>query len=90
MLDKAKILEISRGKGGERYVNRVDCRVHLVIMLFTMIKRFDSLSEITAGLLRESGNLFHLGIGIKTYKSTLADANKRRSEGVFEGIHRYL
>ena len=59
-------------------------------MLFAVIKRFDSLSEITAGLLGESRKLCHLGIDIKTSKSTLADANKRRPEAVFEGIYRYL
>ena len=90
LIDRSKILEISREKGGERYIKRFNCWVHLVVMLFAVIKRFDSLSEITAGLLGESRKLCHLGISMKTSKSTLADANKRRPEAVFEGIYRYL
>ena len=90
LLDKSKILEISQEKGGERYIKRFNCWVHLVVMLFAVIKRFDSLSEITAALLGESRKLCHLGIGMKTSKSTLADANKRRSETVFEGIYKHL
>ena len=70
LIDKAKILEISGDKGGERYIKRFDCRVHLIVMLFAVIKRFDSLSEITAGLLGESRKPCHLGIGTKISKST--------------------
>ena len=90
LLDRTKILEISRERGGERYIKRFDCWVHLVAMLFAVIKRLDSLSEITAALLAEARKLCHLGIYIKTSRSTLADANKRRPETVFEGIYRYL
>ena len=90
LIDKAKILEISREKGGERYIKRFNCWVHLVVMLYAVIKRFDSLSEITAGLFGECRKLCHLGIHITTSKSTLADANKRRPEAVFEGIYRHL
>ena len=86
LIDKTKILEISREKGGERYIKRFNCWVHLVVMLYAVIKRFDSLSEITAALLGECRKLCHPGIHIKTSRSTLADSNKRRPEAVFEGI----
>ena len=33
--------------GGERYVKHFDAWQHLVIMLYAVIKRFDSLREIT-------------------------------------------
>ena len=46
--------------------------------------------EITASLLAESRKLCHLGISVKTSRSTLADANKRRPEAVFEAIYRDL
>ena len=47
LLDKAKILRFSREMGGERYVKHFDAWQHLVIMLYAVIKRFDSLREIT-------------------------------------------
>lgn len=90
LLDKPKILQISRGYGGERYTKRFDGWVHLVVMLYAVIMRFDSLREITTSLLAEARKLSHLGIHFKIGKSTLADANKRRPEAVFEEIYRQL
>ena len=48
-------------------------------MLYAVIKRFDSLSEITTSLLADTNKLAHIGITFKIGRSTLADANKRRS-----------
>lgn len=90
LLDKSKILEISRENGGEKYTKRFDAWVHLVVMLYAVIMRFDSLREITASLLAEARKLGHLGIRFKIGRSTLADANKRRSESIFEAIYRDL
>ena len=90
LLRKSKILRISRENGGERYVKSFDGWTHLVVMLYAVIQRFDSLREITNSLLAEPRKLCHLGISVKTSRSTLADANKRRSEAVFEAIYRDL
>ena len=90
LLDKSKILQISREKGGERYTKRFNGWIHLVVMLYAVIMRFDSLREITASLLTDARKLSHLGITFKIGRSTLADANKRRSETIFEAIYRDL
>lgn len=62
LLDKSKILQISREKGGERYTKRFNGWIHLVVMLYAVIMRFDSLREITASLLTDARKLSHLGI----------------------------
>ena len=90
LLDKSKILQYSQEKGGERYTKRFNCWIHLVVMLYAVIMRFDSLREITASLLAETRKLAHLGITFKIGRSTLADANKRRPEAIFEAIYRDL
>ena len=90
LLDKSKILQISRENGGERYTKRFNGWIHLVVMLYAVIMRFDSLREITASLLTDARKLSHLGITFKIGRSTLADANKRRSEAIFEAIYRDL
>ena len=90
LLSKSKILRISRENGGERYLKSFNGWTHLVVMLYAVIQRFDSLREIAASLLAESRKLCHLGISVKTSRSTLADANKRRPEAVFETIYRDL
>ena len=90
LLDKSKILHYSQENGGERYTKRFNCWIHLVVMLYAVIMRFDSLREITASLLAETRKLAHLGITFKIGRSTLADANKRRPEAIFEAIYRDL
>ena len=90
LLDRSKILQISRENGAERYIKRFNGWVHLIVMLYAVIMRFDSLREITASLLAESRKLCHLGIDFKIGRSTLADANARRHEAVFEAIYRDL
>ena len=90
LLDKEKILEISRSNGGERYVKHFDAWQHLLIMLYAIIKRFDSLREITDSMFPEARKLNHLGINMMPRRSTLSDANARRSELIFEKTYRSL
>ena len=87
LVDKSKILQISRKNGGERYTKRFNGWVHLVVMLYAVIMRFDSLREITASLLAEARKLNHIGVTFKIGRSTLADANQRRPERIFEDIY---
>ena len=90
LLDKSKILRFSRENGGERYVKHFDAWQHLVIMLYAVIKRFDSLREITDSMFPEARKLAHLGISLMPRRSTLSDANARRKECVFESVYRDL
>ena len=90
LLDKEEILQISRENNGERYVKRFDAYQHLVVMLFAVIKRFDSLREISDSMFPETRKFAHLGIKMMPRRSTLSDANARRPEAVFEGIYRNL
>ena len=75
LLDKSKILAFSRNEGGERYVKHFDGWQHLVVMLYAVIKRFDSLREISFSMLPEARKLAHLGISMMPRRSTLSDAN---------------
>ena len=90
LLDKSKVLQISRQNGGERYTKRFNAWIHLVVMLYAVIKRFDSLREIITSLLADTNKLAHIGITFKIGRSTLADANKRRPEAIFEAVYRDL
>ena len=90
LLDKSKILKFSREKDGERYVKHFSAWQHMVIMLYAVIKRFDSLREITDSMFPEARKLSHLGINMMPRRSTLSDANARRSESIFEATYRDL
>ena len=65
LLDKEKILEISRKNGGERYIKRFDSWTHLVVMLYAVIMRFDYLREINISLQAEASKFSHLCINMK-------------------------
>lgn len=54
------ILRLSREYGGEHYVKPFDVWTHLVVMLYAVIMRFDSLREIMASLQAESRKLVSL------------------------------
>ena len=90
LIDKSKILKFSREKGGEKYVKHFDAWQHLVVMLYAVIKRFDSLREITDSMFPEARKLWHLGIGMMPRRSTLSDANARRPQSIFESAYRDL
>lgn len=90
LLDKRKVLEFGKTVGSERYVKHFDSWQHLLIMLYAVIKRLDSLREISASMLPEARKLSHIGITSMPKRSTLSDANMRRSEKVFESVYRDL
>ena len=90
LLDKEEILKFSRNYHGERYVKHFDAYQHLTVMLYAVIKRFDSLREITDSMFPEARKLAHLGISTMPRRSTLSEANARRSEKVFEETYRSL
>ena len=89
-LDRKKIVEMSRKHGGEKYVKSFDGYTHLLTMLYAVIQRFDSLREIEASMTAEVRKLHHVRIDSVPKRSTLSDANARRSEKFFEEVYRDL
>ena len=89
-LDREKIVEIRRKYNGERNVKSFDGYTHLLTMLYAVIMRFDSLREIEASMTAEVRKLHHVGIETVPRRSTLSDANARRSEKFFEEVYRDL
>lgn len=78
---------MSRRNGGEKYIKSFDGYTHLLTMLFAVIMRFDSLREIETAMTAEIRKLKHLGLKSVPRRSTLSDANARRSEKFFEEVY---
>jgi len=89
-LDRDRIVGMSRKNGGEKYVKSFNGFTHLLTMLYAVIMRFDSLREIEAAMTAEVRKLHHIGIEKVPKRSTLSDANARRSEKFFEDVYRDL
>ena len=91
LLDKQKICEISKKTlKSESYVKKLDGYTHLVIMLYGILKHFDSLRELEIGMQAEAHKLHHLGIDYMVRRSTLAEANKRRPQEFFANVYSHL
>ena len=91
LLDKAKIKQLSRQTiGSERYVKRLDGWTHLIIMLFGVLRHYDSLRELEIGMKAEINKLNHLGIDYVVRRSTLAEANQRRPQEFFASVYASL
>ena len=87
LIDKQKLLKTAKMQGADHYVKYLDSYTHLVTMLYAVIGHFDSLREVVVGLLSNAHKLSHLGISYLSRRSTLSDANKRRSSSFFKSIY---
>lgn len=78
---------VARELNADRYCKSFGTYDHLVTMMYAILNQCTSLREVTTGLLAWEGRIAHLGIHSHPRRSTLADANKRRSAAVFERIY---
>jgi len=70
-----------------RYYKRIPLRVHLTSLLYGVFSYCNGLRELCEGMLACEGRLAHLGLDKAPARSTLSDANNRRSYLVFETIY---
>lgn len=70
-----------------RYYKKIPVRVHLVSLLYGVFSYCNGLRELCEGMLACEGKLAHLGMDKAPARSTLSDANNRRSYLVFEAIY---
>jgi hypothetical protein len=66
------------------YYKKIPFRVHLVSLLYGVFSYCNGLREICEGMLGCEGKLTHLGLDKAPARSTLGDANTKRSYLVFE------
>jgi len=89
-VDKGMVDRISSQNKADRYCRHFTTHGHLVSMLYGIFNNCNSLRELTSGLLAWEHRIKHLGINYFPRRSTLSDANKRRSEKVFGMIYQSL
>jgi hypothetical protein len=70
-----------------RYYKKIPVRTHLITLLYGVFSYCNGLREICEGMLGCEGKLTHLGLDKAPSRSTLSDANNRRSYLVFETIY---
>lgn len=86
-LDAKDIYRTAKKHNSDRYTKRFKTYDHLVTMIFAVISGCSSLREVTSIMLACEGKINHLGLRDFPKRSTLSDANKRRSAAVFADIY---
>jgi hypothetical protein len=88
------VARTARKQMSDRYYKRFKTYDHLVTMIFATLSGSSSLREVSSIMLACEGKINHLGLSNYPKRSTLSDANKKRSSSVFAAIyhsiyHRY-
>ncbi|WP_237072246.1 DUF4372 domain-containing protein [Prevotella herbatica] len=74
--DKSKFLRLVVNIAVNEIFKRFDGLTHLVVMLYAVIMRFNSLREINTSLQAKGSKFHHLSTMMKS-RNTLSDANRR-------------
>lgn len=74
----------------DRYTKTFTTYDHLITLLYAVLSDCTSLRELSTAMLACEGKLNHLGIDYFPKRSTLSDANTRRSHEVFADIYAAL
>lgn len=90
MLDRHKINILADQMKANRYTKRFDAYQHPVVMLYATISHYESLREVEIGFLAVARQMNHYGMDYMPRRSTLSDANNRRSPAFFEAVYMEL
>lgn len=86
LIPMSLVRQLAQRHKSDRYYKKFTSYDHLVSMLFCGFNHCSSLRELITGLQANSHRLCHLGLKHTPRRSTLADANKRRSADFFESL----
>ena len=87
LIDPFIIYRTAKKHKSDRYYKKFKTYEHLITMIFTVLSGCSSLREITGIILACEGKINHLGLKDFPKRSTLSDANKKRSSKVFADIY---
>ncbi len=89
-LPKASVDRIASEHEADRYCRHFTTYNHLISILYAVFNKCNSIRELASGMLAWEHRINHLGITSFPRRSTLSDANSRRSEQVFGEIYEFL
>jgi hypothetical protein len=87
LVDKVDINGLIRKHESDYYYKSFKTRTHLFTMLFGILSRCDSMTEVCEGLRAMGGKLNHLGMDQAPAKSTACDGLRNRSHKFFEDLY---
>jgi hypothetical protein len=87
LVAEADIHVLKRKHESDYYYKSFKTRTHLFTMLFGILSRCDSMTEVCEGLRAMGGKLNHLGMDQAPAKSTACDGLRNRSHKFFEDLY---
>ncbi len=90
LIDTNLISKIAKKHNSDYYTKKFNTSDHLISMLFSSFAHCSSLREVAGAMLGLKGKMAHFQLKNIPYKSTLSDANARRSHEVFQEIYSSL
>ena len=90
LLDKQEINKIASKTNANRYSKRLDAYQHLVILLYAVIGQFQTLRDVELAFLPIANCMQQFGLSYMVRRSTLSDANARRTPLFFENVYNNL
>jgi hypothetical protein len=90
LIDRGMVRSLSRSGNHDRYYKHFDTYAHLVTMLYCAFNKCTSSREVVSGMKACQHKLQHVGISKAPGRSTLCDANMKRSFEIFGRIYEKL
>lgn len=87
LLNRHKIYRTAEKHQSDRYIKKFKTMDHLITMLYAVLSGCNSLRELEGIILACKGRINHIGLNYFPKRSTISDANKRRSSNVFQEIY---
>lgn len=87
LIEKVNISSIIKEHESDRYYKAFKSRTHIITMMFGILSRCDSMTEICEGLRAMGGKLNHLGLDSAPAKSTASDGLRNRDSRFFEALY---
>jgi hypothetical protein len=87
LVDAISLTSLVKKHNADHYYKAFKAKTHLVTMLFGILSRCDSMTEICEGLRAMGGKLNHLGLDKAPAKSTACDGLRNRDSKFFEDVY---
>jgi IS4 transposase len=87
LIDSNLVKSVVKKHNSDYYTKKFTTSDHLISMLFSTFAHCSSLREVAGGMLGLKGKVNHFQLKNIPYKSTLSDANARRSHFVFQDLY---
>lgn len=87
LIDGISLTSLIKKHNADHYYKAFKAKTQLVTMLFGILSRCDSMTEICEGLRAMGGKLNHLGLDRAPAKSTACDGLRNRDSKFFEDVY---